>query len=52
MGWRRVRHVFVQECDLDAILLHPRFAVVTEKADGTPKVRDLLIGPPYGPLFL
>lgn len=29
----------LQECDLDNILLHPRFAVVTVKPDGSEKVR-------------
>ena len=33
-----LRRVFIQECDLSEILLHPRFAVVTEKADGSMKV--------------
>ena len=31
-----------QECDRDAILLHPRFAVVTERPDGSKKACLLL----------
>ena len=38
-----LRLAFTQECDLSAILLHPRFAVVTEKADGSMKVAVQLI---------
>ena len=30
--------LLAQECDPDAILLHPRFAVVTERPDGSKKV--------------